>query len=85
MKQLGERAGVSERFLAQLETGEGNISVARLEDVAEALATTAAKLLSDAGSRPRREAGKSGSKDECLQFVREVWTDMRPLSIRKGT
>jgi XRE family aerobic/anaerobic benzoate catabolism transcriptional regulator len=36
---------VSERFLVQLETGEGNISVARLQDVAEALDTTAASLL----------------------------------------
>lgn len=46
MRALGERAGVSERFLAQLEGGEGNISVARLQDVAEALGTSAASLLS---------------------------------------
>jgi MbtH protein len=26
---------------------------------------------------------KSGTKEECLAFVREVWTDMRPLSLRK--
>jgi len=45
MRGLGGRAGVSERFLAQLETGEGNISVARLQDVADALGTTAAALL----------------------------------------
>jgi MbtH protein len=31
-----------------------------------------------------REAGKSGPKDECLAFVREVWTDMRPLSVRQS-
>lgn len=30
-----------------------------------------------------RDAGKSGLKDECLAFVKEVWTDMRPLSLRK--
>lgn len=30
-----------------------------------------------------REAGKSGTKDECLAYVKEVWTDMRPLSLRK--
>jgi MbtH protein len=30
-----------------------------------------------------REAGKTGLKDECLAFVREVWTDMRPLSVRQ--
>jgi MbtH protein len=29
-----------------------------------------------------REAGKTGSKAECLAFVNEVWTDMRPLSVR---
>ena len=26
---------------------------------------------------------KSGSKAECLAYVEEVWTDMRPLSLRK--
>lgn len=30
-----------------------------------------------------REAGKSGSKAECLDYIKEVWTDMRPLSLRK--
>lgn len=30
-----------------------------------------------------REAGKSGPKSECLEWVKEVWTDMRPLSLRK--
>lgn len=29
------------------------------------------------------DAGKSGSKEECLAFITEVWTDMRPLSLRK--
>jgi MbtH protein len=29
------------------------------------------------------EVGKSGSKDECLAHIEEVWTDMRPLSLRK--
>lgn len=45
LRALAGRASVSERFLVQLETGEGNISVARLQDVAEALDTTAAMLL----------------------------------------
>jgi MbtH protein len=27
--------------------------------------------------------GKSGMKDECLKYIDEVWTDMRPLSLRK--
>ncbi len=27
--------------------------------------------------------GKSGPKAECLAYIDEVWTDMRPLSLRK--
>jgi MbtH protein len=27
--------------------------------------------------------GKSGKKQECLEFIKEHWTDMRPLSLRK--
>lgn len=30
-----------------------------------------------------RDGGKSGSKAECLEYIKEVWTDMRPLSLRK--
>jgi MbtH protein len=30
-----------------------------------------------------REAGKTGSKTECLAAIKEMWTDMRPLSLRK--
>jgi MbtH protein len=30
-----------------------------------------------------RDTGKSGSKAECLAYIGEVWTDMRPLSLRK--
>ena len=30
-----------------------------------------------------RDAGKSGTKADCLLFIKEVWTDMRPLSLRK--
>jgi len=28
-------------------------------------------------------AGKTGSREECLAHIEEVWTDMRPLSLRK--
>lgn len=27
--------------------------------------------------------GQSGSKEECLAYIKEVWTDMRPLSLRQ--
>jgi MbtH protein len=30
-----------------------------------------------------RETGRSGSKADCLSYIEEVWTDMRPLSLRK--
>lgn len=29
------------------------------------------------------DVGKSGTKDECLAYIKEVWTDMRPVSLRK--
>lgn len=30
-----------------------------------------------------RACGTSGSKKECLDHIESVWTDMRPLSVRK--
>ncbi len=30
-----------------------------------------------------KEVGKTGTKQECLAYIEEVWTDMRPLSVRK--
>lgn len=29
------------------------------------------------------DVGKSGTKAECLSYIKEVWVDMRPLSLRK--
>lgn len=29
-----------------------------------------------------REAGKTGTKRECLDYIDCTWTDMRPLSLR---
>jgi len=29
------------------------------------------------------DVGKTGLKPECLAHIKEVWTDMRPLSLRK--
>lgn len=31
-----------------------------------------------------RAVDKRGPKDECLAYIREVWTDMRPLSLRQA-
>jgi MbtH protein len=30
-----------------------------------------------------REAGRNGTKAECLAYINGVWTDMRPLSLRQ--
>jgi len=30
-----------------------------------------------------REVGVSGPKQKCLDHIKEAWTDMRPLSLRK--
>ncbi|WP_435835907.1 hypothetical protein [Streptomyces bacillaris] len=29
--------------------------------------------------------GKTGTKEECMEHIKEVWTDMRPLSLRQKT
>lgn len=48
LRDVSERSGLSPRFLVQLESGKGNISVRRLAEVAHALETTPAALLADA-------------------------------------
>jgi len=68
-RQLSESSQVSERFLAQLEAGDGNISLARFAEVAAALGVSPAELLAGAEVSPRppepvallgvRGAGKS--------------------------
>jgi MbtH protein len=30
-----------------------------------------------------RVVGKKGLKPECLEYIKEIWTDMRPLSLRR--
>ncbi|MEV4890935.1 MbtH family NRPS accessory protein [Nonomuraea sp. NPDC055795] len=40
-------------------------------------------LAGQALPRGWREAGREGTKTECLDHIGQVWTDMRPLSLRK--
>jgi XRE family transcriptional regulator, aerobic/anaerobic benzoate catabolism transcriptional regulator len=60
LRELALRANVSVRFLVQLEGGAGNISIARLGDVARALGVSLSHLLREAeswqpkGQEPRR-------------------------------
>ncbi len=30
-----------------------------------------------------KDTGKSGSKQQCVDYIEEVWTDMRPLSLHR--
>lgn len=64
--RLAEHSGLSVRFLAQVEAGDGNISLLRLADLAAAFATTPEALLHAASPRSDlivlvglRGAGKS--------------------------
>src|SRR3954466_13014163 len=67
-KALSEASGVSERYLAQLESGQGNISVLLLRKVARAMSAPVDQLLREDDRGPRsarialvglRGAGKS--------------------------
>lgn len=31
-----------------------------------------------------REVGVTGPKSRCLEHIKQVWTDMRPLSLRRA-
>jgi XRE family transcriptional regulator, aerobic/anaerobic benzoate catabolism transcriptional regulator len=48
-RELSERSGLSQRFLAQVETGQGNPSLRSLVEMAAALETSPASLLSVGG------------------------------------
>lgn len=54
LREAAERTGLSPRFLGQLESGRGNISVRRLLEVAEALGTTPSALLAEPAPRAGR-------------------------------
>lgn len=69
VRELSSRARVSERFLVQLEGGQGNISVARLHDVARALGTTAAELLAEHRS-PLSNGSQEGKRVLALLGLR---------------
>src|SRR3989338_3642143 len=65
-KQLALASGVSERYLAQLEAGQGNISVLLLRKVARAMGVAVESLVREEGTREKcialiglRGAGKS--------------------------
>jgi XRE family aerobic/anaerobic benzoate catabolism transcriptional regulator len=54
IRDIAEKSGVSPRFLVQLESGRGNISVRRLAEVARALETSLSTLLAEDDAPPPR-------------------------------
>ena len=56
LRELAGQSGLSERFLRDVESGRGNISVLRLAEVAAALGTDAAALLREAENAHERGA-----------------------------
>src|SRR6187549_3595951 len=49
LKELARRSGLSSRFLVQVESGAGNLSVRSLAGLAHALGTTPAELVTGPG------------------------------------
>src|SRR5437868_12578438 len=81
LREIAERSGVSSRFLSDLEAGKGNISVARLADVARALDVPVVSLFpSEENQKPvvalvglrgagKSTIGKSLAKHLAIPFV----------------
>ena len=55
MRELAERAGLSLRFVSQLEAGEANIAIGRLAAVAAALGVSLADLVAEDGASERAQ------------------------------
>lgn len=74
-RDLATHSGVSERHLAQLESGKGNISVGLLRNVALALATPVGDLLRD-GPEP-------GAEQRLLQGIVDRLTPEQAVEARR--
>ena len=77
-KALAQSSGVSERYLAQLEAGQGNISVLLLRKVARAMGVQVEVLIREEDAAPRQErialiglrgAGKSTLGEKLAQAL----------------
>ena len=67
-RALSERSGVSERFIAHLELGSGNISILKLKAIAEALEIAVIDII-----------GNDRDDPSCRQ-ERESWS-LNPIAI----
>jgi XRE family aerobic/anaerobic benzoate catabolism transcriptional regulator len=70
-RSLATDSGVSERFLAQLEAGEGNISIVRLRRIAGAMNIALGDLVRDEPARPAE-----------LSFIAELLYRLNPAELR---
>jgi XRE family aerobic/anaerobic benzoate catabolism transcriptional regulator len=75
-KQLAERSGLSERYLAQLEAGDGNISILLIRRVARVLRVDLPRLVAEPAeqltSRPTRIALLSMSSPSAVAALRDL-------------
>jgi XRE family aerobic/anaerobic benzoate catabolism transcriptional regulator len=62
LKELARRSGLSPRFLVQVESGQGNISVRKLAALARALETTASAMLGEPAVTARPAGGRAAER-----------------------
>ncbi|WP_187430551.1 Shikimate kinase [Roseobacter fucihabitans] len=85
---LSEKSGVSPRYLAQLEAGEGNVSISLLQRIATALDVKIEHLLSQ-NAPVDREAQRVATlyrhaPDDVQQQVRSLLAPQNPAALRAG-
>jgi XRE family aerobic/anaerobic benzoate catabolism transcriptional regulator len=69
-KLLADHAGISERYLTQLESGKGNVSIVLLRRIAEALNLPLSRLVEDAPPSPE------------LELVRQFLSRLGPAQLK---
>lgn len=80
-KRLAEVSGVSERYLAQLESGQGNMSIALLRKVTTAIDLSLATLLSaEVPEMIESVASNSDAGDNTAKAVEGSATSLQPQS-----
>jgi XRE family aerobic/anaerobic benzoate catabolism transcriptional regulator len=93
LRALSDRSGLSPRFLMEVEAGRGNISVVRLAELAAALNTTAASLVTpDEDTRPRvvallglRGSGKTSIGRRLARRLRMTFVELdKKVEARAG-
>src|ERR1051325_3266832 len=71
-KLLADHAGISERYITQIESGKGNISILLLRQVAAALGLPLARLVEDEAPSPE------------LTLVRQFLARLSPAQLREA-